>query len=90
MRRDVNAGAARTSRKESSLLAKSSVSRAPPTRAVAPGLVARLPALEDDQEHSRGRRTGTRRPEMLRAETDRAGELQRALGRAAQAGQEEA
>ena len=72
------------------LLAKSRVSRAPPTRAVAPGLVARLPALEDDQDHSRGRRTGTRRPEMLRAETDRAGELQHALGRAAQAAQRQA
>ena len=47
------------------------VSRAPPTRAVAPGLVPRLPALEEAQEHSRGRRTGTRRREMLRAETKR-------------------
>ena len=70
------------------LLAKSRVSRAPPTRAEAPGLVARLPALEDDQEHSRGRRTGTRRPEMLRAERDSAGELQRALGRGGAGGAE--
>ena len=90
LRRDVNAGATRTSSKERSLLANLCVSRAPPTRAVAPGLVPRLPALEEEQEHRRGRQTGTRRPEMLRAETDRAGELQRALGRAAQAGQEEA
>ena len=53
------------------LAAKPCVSRAPPTRAVAPGLVPRLPALEEEQAHRRGRQTGTRRREMLRAEKKR-------------------
>ena len=56
------------------------VSRAPPTRAVAPGLV-RLPALEDDQERRRGCRTGT---PNLRADAY-AGEPQRRRGRSRRA-----
>ena len=39
------------------LVAKPCVSRAPPTRAVAPGLVPRLPALVDDQEVRRACQT---------------------------------
>ena len=47
------------------------VGGAPPTRAVAPGFSTAVPKLEDDWEHRRSRRTGTRRPEKLRAVTER-------------------